>query len=85
MRTIAELAAAGLRGKALTDAMYEDRFGHPPPATEPTPEERQQSLEKFFALMATFTDEELAEDIFAGRPTNTSILEDYSAPDAYLA
>ena len=36
--TIEELAA-GLRGKALTDAIYEDTLGFPPstPATERTP------------------------------------------------
>jgi len=58
--TIEELAA-GLRGKALTDAIYEDTLGFPPstPATERTPEERHASLEKFFAIMHSLSDEEL--------------------------
>lgn len=85
MKGVAELAAEGLRGKALTDALYQEMFGHPPPATEPTPEQRRRSWENFWALQETLTDEELAQDVFAGRPTNISILVDESASDAHTA
>ncbi len=74
--TIEELASTGLRGKALADAVSMDILGAPPnkPATERTPEERRVSLDKFFAIMASLTDEELAANPLAGRPLNVSIL-----------
>ncbi len=76
--TIAELAATGLRGQALADAVHEDIFGFPrgKPAKDRTPEERRNSLEQFFAIMRSMTDEELADNPLAGRPLNVSILED---------
>jgi len=76
--SIEELAATGLRGKALSDAVYEDILGLPPatPAIERTPEERRASLEKFFSIMDGLSDEELADNPLAGRPLNVSILEE---------
>lgn len=68
MRTIAELAGEGLRGEALTDALYQDMFGHSPPATDPTPEQRQRCWEEFFALMDTFSPEELNDGFMDHRP-----------------
>jgi hypothetical protein len=58
-------------------------MGFPPtkPAAERSPEERQIAWNKFVAIMDSLTEEELAEDIFVGRPLNTSILEDEQIAD----
>ena len=74
--TIEEVASTGLRGKALADAVSTDILGVPPtkPAAERTPEERRASLDKFFAIMASLTDEEQANNPLAGRPLDVSIL-----------
>jgi hypothetical protein len=75
--TLEELAATGLRGKALSDAVYADTLGVPPtqPSAERTPAERRASLENFFDLMHSLSDEELADNPLATRPLNVSILE----------
>lgn len=85
--TVEELAATGLRGKALSDAIYADTLGQPPMQTvfETSVEERRASLEAFFALMQSFSDEELAENPLAGRPLNVSILDADRADDAHAA
>ena len=83
MRTIQELAAEGLRGEALTDALYQDMFGHPPPKTPPTPEERQRSWEQFLSLMDTFTPEELNDGFMDHRKHLRE--EDESFPDVSAA
>lgn len=60
-------------------------FPRPRPAAERTPEERQAAWNEFCTIMNSLSDEELAIDIFAGRPLNTSILEDDSVSDAHTA
>ncbi len=85
--TLEELAATGLRGKTLSDALYEDTLGLPPaqPAAERTSVERRASLEKFFALMHSLSDEELENNPLAGRPLNETILEQERLTGAYAA
>ena len=85
MKGVAELAAEGYRGTALTDALHMEMFGRPAPSPDRTPEEMQRSWERFLEMQESLTDEELEQDIFCGRPTNVSILEDDSIPDAHSA
>lgn len=70
-----------------SDQVYERIMGFPrtKPAEERTPEERQASWDKFWSIMDSLSDEELAEDVFAGRPLNTSILADDDVSDAHTA
>jgi hypothetical protein len=85
--TLTELADKGLRGEKLAAAVDEDILGlsRVRPAAERTPEERRASLEDFFALMNSFTDEELAGNPLAGRPLNVSILAEEQSSDASAA
>lgn len=66
---------------------YEKIMGFPPtkPAAERSPEERRASLEKFFSIMESLSDEELADNPLAGRPLNVSILADDRSPETNAA
>jgi hypothetical protein len=70
-----------------SDQVYERIMGFPRtrPAAERTPEERQASWNEFWKLMDSMSPEELTEDIFVGRPLNTSILEEDAVADAHTA
>jgi hypothetical protein len=59
-----------------SDETYQRVMGFPPtrPAAERSQEERRASLEMFFSIMESLSDEELAENPLAGRPLNISIL-----------
>ncbi len=72
---------------SYAEEAYQAIMGHPParPAAERTPEERRASLENFFAIMESMTDEELAENPLEGRPLNVSILKDDEPSDANAA
>jgi hypothetical protein len=85
--TIEELAVTGLRGKDLAEAIYTDMFGCSPakPDLKKTPEERRAPWDRFFSLMRSITEEELAEDPWAGRPLNVSILVEQVSHDADAA
>ncbi len=87
MRTLEQLATTGLRGAALSEAIHRDALGSPPapPAAERTPEERRTAMERFFAIMESMTDEELADNPLEGRPLNVSILEEPHPSDANAA
>lgn len=69
---------------SYADQTYESVLGFPPtrPAAERTLEERRASLEKFFAIMESLSDEELADNPLSGRPLNVSILDDQPSADA---
>ncbi len=75
MRSILELGREGLCGKALTDAHYKEMFGHLPPDPDPTPEQMDAARARFFAIMDSLTEEELAENPFEDRPTNLSVID----------
>ena len=55
------ISSNGTTWESAHRAIYEDTIGFPPstPAIERTPEERHASLEKFFAIMHSLSDEEL--------------------------
>jgi hypothetical protein len=54
---------------SYADECYKHILGLPPtrPAAERTPEERRDSLQRFFSIMASLTDEELADNPLPGR------------------
>lgn len=72
---------------SYADEAYESIMGFPPtrPAAQRTPEERRASLERFFAIIDSLTDEELADNPLAGRPLNVSILQEERPEDANAA
>jgi hypothetical protein len=72
---------------SYADECYEHILGLPPtrPAAERTPEERRDSLQRFFAIMESLSDKELADNPLAGRPLNISILDDGHSEGANAA
>ena len=61
---------------SYAEQIYEETMGHPPVklAVERTPSERRASLEEFFAIIDSMSDEDLAANPLADRPLNISIL-----------
>ena len=72
---------------SYAEETYKTIMGTPPaaPAAERTAEERRASLDKFFAIMESMTDEELADNPLKGRPLNVSILKEEQPSDANAA
>jgi hypothetical protein len=72
---------------SYADESYQSIMGLLPtrPAAQRAPEERRAALEKFFSIVDTLSDAELADNPLAGRPLNVSVLDEDRPTAAHAA